>query len=129
MVARVKDQHGSGSLLLCVAMVVLLVVGWFGAVGGSYAVALHRGRAAADQAALAGALAVARGQDGCRSAADQLEFAEASSLVDCRSVGDAYSYVVSVTVERKVATSIPGLPDALRVRAHAGPVQSRPRVP
>ena len=36
------------------------------------------------------------------------------SLVDCRSVGDAYRYVVSVTVERRVATSIPGLPDVLR---------------
>lgn len=121
-----RDEAGSAGVLLCLALVVLLVVTAVGAVGGAYAVALHRTRAAADQAALAGSLVRSQGHDPCPAATRHVADDPATDVVSCRLVGDAYRYVVSVTVERDVATTLPGLPGAVRATAHAGTV---PRTP
>lgn len=121
-----RDEHGSAGLLLCGALLVLLVACGLGAVGGSYAVALHRTRAMADQAALAGSLVRTQGQEPCPAAERHVAGDPATVVVSCRFVGDTYRYVVSVTVERAVATALPGLPRAVRATAHAGRVRGEP---
>ena len=119
-----KDQRGSGSLLMCAVVAVLLVITWVGAVGGAYAVALHRARGVADRAALAGAQAYAHGQEPCAAARRQVAADGVTGVLSgCRFVGDAYQYVISVTVARRVAAPVPGLPGSVRAAAFAGPVE------
>lgn len=120
-----KDQRGSGSLLMCAGVALLLVIIWVGVVGGAYAVAVHRVRGEADRASLAGALAHAHGQEPCAAARRQVA-AEGvgAALSGCRFVGDTYQYVVSVTVVRRVTAPVPGLPGSVRATAFAGPVEA-----
>lgn len=120
-----RDQRGSGSLLLATTVVILLALLWVGVVGGTYAVALHRSRGAADRAALAGAVAFAQGNPACAAARAQVTLeGSAARLADCRGSGDLYQFVVSVQVEHAVSVRVPGLPSAVRATAHAGPVAS-----
>lgn len=119
-----RNQRGSGTLLLCGVLAVVLVVAWVGLVGGSYAVALHRTRGMADRAALAGARAFAQGQDPCRVAESQLAVEAYDNLLSsCRRSGDRHRYTVSVTVGYPVGLSVPGLPDKVQATAHAGPAK------
>ncbi len=116
-----RDQRGSGTLLLCAAVAILLVLTWAGAVGGGYAVALHRVRGVADRAALAGAVAYATGSDACPAARRQTDAESRAVLTGCRTVGDLQRYVVSVDIAWPVATRVPGLPRSVHAVAHAGP--------
>lgn len=118
---RPKDQQGSGTLLLCATVAILLMLTWAGAVGGGYAMALHRVRGVADRAALAGAVAYATGTDPCPVARRQVDAEAPAVLAECRAVGDLQRYVVSVEVFRPVAIHVPGLPEDVRAVAHAGP--------
>lgn len=130
MAGRLRDQRGSGTALLGAVVAVLLLVVWVGSIGGGYAVALHRARAMADRAALAGALAMAQGQDPCRAARAQTAAEEQPGrLAECRQVGDLYRYVVSVRAEYRVSPAFPGLPDSVGASAHAGPVDVGPLQP
>ena len=120
-----KDQRGSGSLLMCAGVALLLVIIWVGVVGGAYAVALHRVRGEADRASLAGALAYAHGQEPCADARRQVA-AEGvgATLSGCRFVGDAYQYVVSVTVVPRRTAPDTGRPRSVRAAPFAGPVDA-----
>ncbi|QGF22828.1 Rv3654c family TadE-like protein [Raineyella fluvialis] len=115
-----KEQRGSGTLLLCGVGVILLVLTWVGAVGGAYAIALHRVRGAADRAALAGAVAYASGYPPCPAARRQVAAEAPAALTGCREVGDLHRYVISAEVQWPVATRVPGMPRSLSAVAHAG---------
>ena len=114
-------ERGSGTLLVVGVMAVVGVVATMAIVAAVYLVVGHRARGAADLAALSGAAAYAEGGDPC-PAAGRLARANDARLVRCDRVGDEVDYVVSVTVEVEVGLQVPGLPRALRGRAHAGPV-------
>ncbi len=117
-----RDERGSGSALLSATVVTLGVVLWIGAVGGSYAVTLHRARAVADRAALAGAVAYAKGDRACPAVRNQAGGENRPVTVsECQATGDAYRYVVSVEVESRVPVKVVGLPRTVRAAAHAGP--------
>jgi secretion/DNA translocation related TadE-like protein len=116
-----RDERGSGSLLMVGVMAVVGVVAMMAMVAAAYLVAGHRAHGAADLAALSGAAAYAQGRSPCPAAA-RLARANDAALVRCDRVGDDVDYVVSVTVEVEVGLRVPGLPRALRGRAHAGPV-------
>lgn len=127
MAGKLRDQQGSGTMLLCCVLAILLLVTWVGAIGGSYAVAMHRTRGLADRAALAGALAYAQGREPCAAAGEQMAVeAHDALLAGCRLTGDPYRYVVSVTVEYGTDLAVPALPPAVRATAHAGPVEAGP---
>lgn len=117
-----RDERGSGSLLLSATVVTLGVVMWVGSIGGSYAVTLHRARAIADRAALAGAAAYAEGDRACPAVRRQVgEENRPVTVSECQATGDAYRYVVSVEVESPVPVKVVGLPRTVRAAAHAGP--------
>ena len=116
-----RDERGSGTLLAVGVMAVVGVVATTAVLAAVYLVAGHRAHGAADLAALSGAAAYAEGRDPCRAAA-RLARANDARLVRCERVGDDVDYVVSVTVEVEAGLAVPGLPRALRGRAHAGPV-------
>lgn len=119
-----RDQRGSGTLLLCAAVAILLVLTWAGAIGGGYAVALHRVRGVADRAALAGAVAYASGTEPCPVARRQTDAESPAVMTGCRAVGDLRRYVVSVDISWPVATRAPGLPRTVHAVAHAGPSEA-----
>lgn len=118
---RRHDERGSGTLLMVGVLAVVGVVAMAAMVAAAYLVAGHRAHGAADLAALSGAAAYAEGRSPCPAAA-QLARANDARLTRCDRVGDDVDYVVSVTVEVQVGLRVPGLPPALRGRAHAGPV-------
>lgn len=97
MTIRGRDDRGSGTaltgamaLLLCAVMLLgVWVAGWIGSV--------HRGRAAADLAALAGAQAHVRSLEAC-PAARAVARANGASLVRCRLEGDRRDFQVVVEV-------------------------------
>jgi secretion/DNA translocation related TadE-like protein len=112
-VNRGPRDRGSASLI-CLAVGLALAALALGiSTGGGVLVAAHRARNAADSAALAGALKVARGSEAACAAAGRLAGENRGRLAACEVAGA----VVTVTVE--VATRA-GL--VARARARAGPV-------
>ncbi|MEU7865409.1 Rv3654c family TadE-like protein [Dactylosporangium sp. NPDC049140] len=110
---RGPGDRGSASLI-CLAVGLALAALALGiSTGGGVLVAAHRARNAADSAALAGALKVARGSEAACAAAGRLAGENRGRLAACEVAGA----VVTVTVE--VATRA-GL--VARARARAGPV-------
>ena len=103
-------------------MAVVGVVAMMAVVAAAYLVAGHRARGAADLAALSGAAAYAEGRAPC-PAAGRVARVNDARLTRCDRVGDDVDYVVSVSVEVPVGLRVPGLPEALGGRAHAGPVE------
>jgi secretion/DNA translocation related TadE-like protein len=113
-------------MLMIGVMIVITVLALTGTCVAAYAVAVHRARAAADLAALSGAVAWSAGEDGC-AAARTIARANGTSLADCDQVGDQIDFVITVRVDREVPPMmLPGLPRTVSAKAHAGPV-SPPR--
>ena len=86
-----------------------------------YLLGYHRARAAADLAALSGAVAYQQGRDGCAEAR-RLASANGARLADCDEVGDQVDFVITVRVTVAVGLRVPGLPRTITAEAHAGPV-------
>lgn len=81
---------GAMALLLCAVMLLgVWAAGWIGSV--------HRGRAAADLAALAGAQAHVRSEEACPAARSTAR-ANGATLVTCRVEGDRRDFQVLVEV-------------------------------
>jgi secretion/DNA translocation related TadE-like protein len=113
-------------MLMIGVMIVITVLALTGTCVAAYAVAVHRARAAADLAALSGAVAWSAGEDGC-AAARTIARANGTTLADCDQVGDRIDFVITVRVDREVPPMmLPGLPPTVSAKAHAGPV-SPPR--
>ena len=118
-------ERGSGTMLMIGVMIVITVLALTGTFVAAYAVAVHRARAAADLAALSGAVAWSGGADAC-AAARTIAQANGTTLESCDRVGDRLDFVITVRVDRQVPPMMPGLPGEVSARAHAGPV-SPPR--
>jgi secretion/DNA translocation related TadE-like protein len=116
-----RDGRGSASVLVAGLLGVLLVLSGAALVVGGFALAHHRARAAADLAAVSGATVFGQGADACeqarRSARDN-----GAEVLSCEQTGDQIDYVVTVRVAVGVRIRVPGLPDRVEARAHAGSV-------
>lgn len=93
---------------------VLVALALAGTAGGQVLVAQRRAAAAADLAALAGAVAAQRGQDPCAAARRMAELDEAR-LRECRVEGE------QVRVVSRVALRLAGRELVVEARGHAGP--------
>lgn len=108
-------------MLMIGVMIVITVLALTGTCIAVYAVAVHRARAAADLAALSGAVAWSSGGDAC-DAARTIARANGTALAECDQVGDRIDFVITVEVDHGVPSMMPGLPRTVSARAHAGPV-------
>ncbi len=109
-------------MLMIGVMIVITVLAMTGTCVAVYAVAVHRARAAADLAALSGAVAWSGGEDAC-TAARTIARANGTALAECDQVGDRIDFVITVQVEHQVPSMLlPGLPRTVSAKAHAGPV-------
>ncbi|MEO3823131.1 Rv3654c family TadE-like protein [Actinomadura sp. B10D3] len=109
-------DRGSGTVWVLAFAALVWVVGVAAIMVGGVRVARHRGDAAADMAALAGAARVAYG-DAC-GRAKEIAVESGARVTRCRVRGDVVE--VSVTVELHVPMGVGGLRVASRARA--GPV-------
>ncbi|WP_433465247.1 Rv3654c family TadE-like protein [Spirillospora sp. CA-128828] len=111
-------DRGSGTVWVVAFSAVIWVVGVAAIMVGGVRGARHRGDAAADMAALAGAARVADGGGAACERAKKIAVESGARLSRCRVRGDEVE--VSVTVELKVPMGM----GAMRVvsRARAGPV-------
>jgi secretion/DNA translocation related TadE-like protein len=114
-------ERGSATVWVLTACGVLAVIGAAAVLVGAAAVARHRATAAADLAALAGAVRAVEGADACGTAARFAE-ANAARLTECTSTADA---VVDVEVSVPVRLGRLGV-FAATARARAGPVTAGP---
>jgi secretion/DNA translocation related TadE-like protein len=106
-------------MLMVGVMAVVLMLSLAGICLAGYLVAVHRARTTADLAAVSAATVFATGGDGCR-AAERNARNNDGRLVSCEQVGDQVDFVITVHVEVRVTTEVPGLPDSIRAVAHAG---------
>jgi secretion/DNA translocation related TadE-like protein len=86
-----------------------------------YLVGHHRARAAADLAALSGAVAHVRGEDACEQAR-RIAPQNGARVTGCTRVGDNVDFVVTVRTAVPVGSRLPGLPRTVEAEAHAGRV-------
>ncbi len=119
MTGRARDEHGSGTGLVSMAIAVVALVALVGVVVGSLVMAREQVALSADQAALSAARAQAMGEDACATAAE-IARANGTELVSCDLVADLDAFVVTVTVSMELGTSWPGLPRRVEVTASAG---------
>jgi len=109
-------------MLMVGVMVVITVLGLTGVSAAAYLTAVHHVRAAADLAALSGAVAIGQGRDGC-AAATANAHRNGASVASCDQVGDAVDFVISVQARVGVEGLFPGLPQTVSAWAHAGPAR------
>lgn len=108
-------DRGAASLLVATCVALLLVIGAALGVVAALVRSHRAAQAAADLAALAGAEARQRGEDGCRVAA-ALARSNAAELVACRLIGDDVAVAVEVVGPRWL-----GQTADLTAQARAGP--------
>lgn len=113
--SRARDESGAATLLVIAMAGVLLLLGGALGVVQAMVVAHRHAQAAADLAALAGAAALARGEDGCLSAA-AVAAANGASLTSCVPSGSEVRVVVTVSGPRGL-----GQAADLSASARAGP--------
>ncbi|GGM21708.1 Rv3654c family TadE-like protein [Micromonospora yangpuensis] len=112
-------DRGGATVCVFAAGLVLLTFATFAAAVAAAGVARQRAGVAADFAALAGAGAVAQGDEAaCRSAATLAE-ANGGRLTGCRVDGLDVQVTAAVTV-----TALPGLTRTVTATARAGPVRA-----
>ena len=109
------EERGAVTVLAVALLGLVLLVGAALGVAAAMVVDHRRAQAAADLAALAGATAHQRGEDGCRAAA-RMAVANGGALGGCRVEGDAVVVEVRVTGPRWL-----GQVADLSGRARAGP--------
>ena len=117
----IQDERGGASLLMAGVMGVVVTMSCVAMVICGYLLGYHRARAAADLAALSGAVAYQQGRDGCAEAG-RLAAANGAGLAGCDEVGDQVDFVITARVTVAVGLRVPGLPRTIRAEAHAGPV-------
>ena len=115
------EERGSASVLMAAIMGVVVALGGAAMLIAGYLVAHHRARAAADLAALSGAVARARGDDAC-DRARRIAPQNGARVTSCTRVGDDIDFVVTVRTAVPVRSRLPGLPPTVEAEAHAGRV-------
>lgn len=98
---RAPDERGAATLLVVAVVGVLFFVLGALAVVGGIVVAHRQAQAAADLAALAGAAAIADGDDGC-ARAGALAAANDATLLSCAVAGQEITVRVGVSGPRAV---------------------------
>jgi secretion/DNA translocation related TadE-like protein len=111
-----RDEHGAVTSMAVVLTAVLLAVAVAAVVGGRVLVSERRAAAAADLAALAGAVAVQHGQDGCDAVRRLVSRHPDTEVRRCWVTGEQ----VRVTVAAEVGVVV-GRRVTVAARAHAGP--------
>jgi secretion/DNA translocation related TadE-like protein len=106
-------------MIMVSVMLVITVLSLISVCIAGYVVAAHGARAAADLAALSGAVALSQGRDGC-TAARTNAVANDVTMAGCDTVGDAHDFVISVRTRATVTVFFPGLPSEVFASAHAG---------
>lgn len=109
-------------MLMVGVMIVVTALALTGCCLAAYLAAAHRVRSAADLAALSGATAETRGEDGC-AAARVAARSNGAEVTRCEQAGDDLDFVLTVRVERSVPILVPGLPGHVWAVAYAGPVR------
>jgi secretion/DNA translocation related TadE-like protein len=102
-------------------MGVVVALGAAAMVVAGYLVGHHRARAAADLAALSGAVAHAGGENACDQAR-RIAPQNGARVINCTQVGDDIDFVVTVRTAVPVRSRLPGLPRTVEAEAHAGRV-------
>jgi secretion/DNA translocation related TadE-like protein len=110
-----RDDRGAVTVLAVAFLGLVLLVGAALGVAAAMVVDHRRAQAAADLAALAGAVAHQRGEDGCAAAA-RVASANSGVLTECTVEGDDVGVEVRVTGPRWL-----GQVNDLAGRARAGP--------
>ena len=118
---RCSEERGSASVLMAAIMSVVVLLGAAAMVIAGYLVGHHRARAAADLAALSGAVAYARGENACHQAR-RIAPQNGATVASCTRVGDEVDFVVTVRTAVAVRSRLPGLPRTVEAEAHAGRV-------
>lgn len=113
--SRRRDDHGMVTAMTVVVAATLVVLSVAAVAGARVLVTQRRAAAAADLGALAGAIAVQRGQDGC-GAVSRLVRRSGARVQQCGVEGDH----VRVTVVQDAGT-VAGRRVNVAARAHAGP--------
>jgi secretion/DNA translocation related TadE-like protein len=116
---RAGDERGSGTMIMIGVVVVVLALAWAATVISGYLLAGHRAKSAADLAAVSGASAVLRGEQGCPTA--RRIAARQRAVARCEQVGDTIDFVVTVHAVVTVPLTLPGLPTQVGATGHAGP--------
>ena len=116
-----KNEHGSGTLLMALGVVLLGVGASIAVLVGGVLMSTQQVRSAADLVALSAAAAQADGGGAC-TAAGQLARANRVVLTDCQTAGDLLDFAVSVTVVAP-PDSLPGML-GFTTQSHAGWVVS-----
>lgn len=119
------QERGSGTVLMVAVVAVLFLLTVAGVAVASAVLAMHRARAAADLAALSGAVALAQGQPSSSAcgAARVVAARNGAVLRDCRAGADGS---VLVRTSTHVTLAIPGQPRAAVASARAGPTPPDP---
>lgn len=116
------SDRGSGSVLMVAVVAALFLLTVAGVAVASAVLAVHRTRAAADLAALAGAVAVAQGQSSSSAcgAARAVAARNGAVLLGCGTGADGS---VLVRTSTRVTLGIPGQPRVASASSRAGPTQ------
>lgn len=109
-------------MLMVGVMIVVMALALAGCCVAAYLAAAHRVRSAADLAALSGATALTRGDDGC-AAARRSARSNGAEVTLCEQAGDDLDFVLTVRAERSVPILVPGLPGRVWAVAYAGPIR------
>ncbi|PIE21028.1 MAG: hypothetical protein CSA64_03930 [Arachnia propionica] len=99
--AATADEAGAGTLLSAAAAVIIVMCGGLLLLAGGLLTQLQQTQNAADLTALAGAAALAEGNDAC-SAARAAAQHNSAELVACQVHQAPGSFVVAVRVERRL---------------------------
>jgi secretion/DNA translocation related TadE-like protein len=113
-------ERGAATLMVLAMAGLVLMIGAALGVVGAMVVAHRRAQAAADLAALAGAVALARGDDGCVTAGE-VAVANGGTLASCLSAEGDVRVVVAVA-----GPHVLGQVADLSARARAGSVSAGP---
>jgi len=119
MTARHHDQRGSGTVLMIAVMLIAAMVAFVGACLLAWFGCVHKARAAADLAAVAGADAYNTGADAC-SAASQAAVSNKAQLTACRVDTNGYDFIVRVTVQVAASPHLAFGPDHFEETSAAG---------
>ena len=117
----IRGERGAASMMMAGVMGVVVTMSCVAMVICGYLLGYHRARAAADLAALSGAVAYQQGRDGCAEAR-RLAAANGAGLAGCDEAGDQVDFVITTRVTVAVRLRVPGLPRSITAEAHAGPV-------
>ncbi len=118
-----RDRGSASVLTLVMASVLLATAVGAGIIGGAF-VAHRQAAAAADLAALTGAVALQRGEDPC-AAAVRVAARNQAQVTRCAVTGAEVQLSVAVRPRSPILTAVLG-GDPLAARARAGPASDHP---